>query len=66
MSTSEKPDFVLETYIKTTPEQLWQALTDGEMSKHYFQGDASIESSFEVGPIGGDLSLDLEMCMLSC
>lgn len=49
MSASEKPDFVLETYIKTTPEKLWNALTDGEITKHYFQGDASIESSFEVG-----------------
>ncbi|MGI9363938.1 MAG: SRPBCC domain-containing protein [Rhizobiaceae bacterium] len=49
MSTSEKPDFVLETYIKTTPKQLWEALTDGEITKHYFQGDASVESSFVVG-----------------
>lgn len=49
MSASDKPDFVLETYIKTTPEKLWKALTDGELSKHYFQGDASVASSFEVG-----------------
>lgn len=49
MSASEKPDFVLETYIRTTPEALWQALTEGEVSKNYFQGDASIESTFEVG-----------------
>lgn len=49
MSASEKPDFVLETYIKTTPEKLWNALTDGEMTKHFFQGDASVESSFEKG-----------------
>ena len=49
MSASEKPDFVLETYIKTTPEKLWNALTDGELTKHFFQGDASIESTFEEG-----------------
>ena len=49
MSASDKPDFVLETYIRTTPEELWNALTDGEISKHYFQGDASVASSFEVG-----------------
>lgn len=49
MSASDKPDFVLETYIKTTPKQLWQALTDGEITKNYFQGDASIESSFKQG-----------------
>jgi uncharacterized protein YndB with AHSA1/START domain len=49
MSASDKPDFVLETYINTTPENLWNALTDGEISRNYFQGDASVESSFEVG-----------------
>ena len=49
MSASEKPDFVLETYIKTTPKELWTALTDGEITKHYFQGDASIECTFETG-----------------
>ena len=50
MNTStDKPDFVLETYIKTTPEKLWEALTNGEISKQYFQGDASVSSDFEAG-----------------
>ena len=49
MSETEKPDFVLETYIKTTPQKLWDALTDGELSKHYFQGNASVKSSFKPG-----------------
>jgi len=33
---SSKPEHVYVTYIKTTPERLWQALTDGEMTKRYY------------------------------
>ena len=29
----EKPQFVYVTYIITTPEKLWNALMDGEMTK---------------------------------
>jgi hypothetical protein len=28
-----KPQFVYVTYISTTPEKLWNALIDGEMTK---------------------------------
>ncbi len=31
-----KPKFVYVTYINTTPEKLWNALTDGEMTKQYW------------------------------
>ena len=31
-----KPKFVYVTYISTTPEKVWQALTDGEMTKQYW------------------------------
>jgi uncharacterized protein YndB with AHSA1/START domain len=31
-----KPEFVYVTYIATTPERLWQALTDPEMTKDYW------------------------------
>lgn len=48
-STETKPDFVLETYIKTTPKRLWEALTDGEISKNYFQGNAVVQSDFKEG-----------------
>jgi uncharacterized protein YndB with AHSA1/START domain/DNA-binding transcriptional ArsR family regulator len=30
-----KPDFVLETFIRTTPEKLWHALTDAELTKKF-------------------------------
>ncbi|MEA2663565.1 MAG: hypothetical protein QOI11_509 [Candidatus Eremiobacteraeota bacterium] len=29
---------VYEVYIRTTPEKLWQALTDGALTKQYFFG----------------------------
>lgn len=31
-----KPDFVYVTYIAATPEKLWNALIDGEMTKLYW------------------------------
>ncbi|MDJ0613733.1 MAG: SRPBCC domain-containing protein [Rhizobiaceae bacterium] len=34
---TEKPDFVLETFIKTTPQKLWEALTKPEhIEKYHF------------------------------
>ena len=37
---SKGPEHVHVTYIKTTPERLWQALTDGAVTrKYYFGGD---------------------------
>jgi uncharacterized protein YndB with AHSA1/START domain len=43
-----KPDFVYVTYIRTTPEKLWQALTDGEFTQRYWFG-RRIESDWKVG-----------------
>jgi uncharacterized protein YndB with AHSA1/START domain/DNA-binding transcriptional ArsR family regulator len=34
--TMSDNDFVYTTYIKTTPERLWQALTDPEFTKQYW------------------------------
>ena len=34
----EKPEFVYATYIRTTPEKLWDALTSGELSQQYWMG----------------------------
>jgi uncharacterized protein YndB with AHSA1/START domain len=39
---------VYEVYIRTTPEKLWQAITDPEMTKQYFYGTA-IDSSLRPG-----------------
>ena len=34
----EKPTFVYATYIRTTPEKLWEALTSGDFSEKYWFG----------------------------
>lgn len=54
-----KPQFVYVTYIETTPEKLWQALTSSEFTKQYWFG-AEVCSDWKVGaPFA--LSLDGEV-----
>jgi len=36
--TDEKPAHVYQIYIRTTPERLWQALIDGDMTRQYYFG----------------------------
>src|SRR5580698_291296 len=43
----QKPEFVYTTYIKTTPEQLWQALTDPVFTRRYW--GATLTSDWEAG-----------------
>ena len=43
-----KPEFVYTTYIETTPEKLWQALTDGNFTERYWFG-ARLRSDWKVG-----------------
>lgn len=40
--------FVYVTYIRTTPERLWQALTGAEFAKEYWRG-AHPEADWKVG-----------------
>jgi uncharacterized protein YndB with AHSA1/START domain/DNA-binding transcriptional ArsR family regulator len=40
-------DFVYTTYIKTTPERLWQALTDPAFTERYW--GLALESDWQVG-----------------
>ena len=42
------PKFVYVTYIATTPEKLWQALTDGAFTEQYWFG-TRIESDWSLG-----------------
>lgn len=46
--TQKKPDFVMETFIRTTPEKLWQAITDGRLTKHYHFMSATAEGDFQT------------------
>jgi uncharacterized protein YndB with AHSA1/START domain len=43
-----EPKFVYVTYIATTPEKLWQALTDGAFTERYWFG-TRIESDWTPG-----------------
>lgn len=42
------PMHVYEVYIRTTPEKLWRAITDPELTKQYFYSSA-VRSSWSVG-----------------
>lgn len=35
---ADKPDFVLATYIRTTPAKLWDAIINPEMTRQYYYG----------------------------
>jgi uncharacterized protein YndB with AHSA1/START domain len=43
-----KPEFVYTTFIKTTPEKLWHALTDRAFTESYWFG-CSLTSDWKVG-----------------
>jgi len=43
-----KSKYVYVTYIRTTPEKLWQALTDSNFTRQYFFG-AAHESEWKAG-----------------
>jgi uncharacterized protein YndB with AHSA1/START domain len=45
---SAKSKFVYVTYIRTTPEKLWRALTDPELTRQYWFGVSS-ESDWKPG-----------------
>jgi uncharacterized protein YndB with AHSA1/START domain len=44
----DRPTFVYVTYIRSAPEQLWQALTDGELTRRYWFG-RRVRSDWRVG-----------------
>jgi len=43
-----KPEFVYTTYIETSAEKLWLALTDGDFTERYWFGHR-ISSDWEAG-----------------
>ena len=43
-----KPQFVYTTYIETSVEKLWQALTDGDFTERYWFGHR-VASDWKVG-----------------
>jgi len=45
---TEQPAHLYQIYIRTTPERLWQALTDGEITPQYYFG-TRVESTWKPG-----------------
>ena len=43
-----KPEYVYTTYIETSAEKLWQALTDGDFTERYWFGHR-VTSDWKVG-----------------
>ncbi|WP_438028692.1 SRPBCC family protein [Sorangium sp. So ce233] len=43
-----KPEFVYVTYIASTPEKVWEALTTGEFTRQYW-GGRTIQSEWKPG-----------------
>ena len=43
-----KPEFIYVTYIETTPEQLWEALTSSKFTRRYWF-DTEVRSNWKVG-----------------
>jgi uncharacterized protein YndB with AHSA1/START domain/DNA-binding transcriptional ArsR family regulator len=63
---AERPDFVLETYIRTTPEKLWEAITTPEMTAQYYYGgrvqaDLRVGGRFYYLDPNGEMNLDGEI-----
>lgn len=63
---SEKPNFVLETYIRTTPGALWDAIVNPQMTAQYYYG-ARVQPDLRVGgrfyyvDPDGEMNLDGEV-----
>ena len=59
-TTMGQTEFVYITYIRTTPEQLWRALTEPAFIRHYFEGGGP-ESDWQVGsPVRWKMNADDE------
>lgn len=53
-----KPEFVYTTYIETSAEKLWHALTDGDFTERYWFGHR-VTSDWKVDrPIGSPTRKD--------
>jgi DNA-binding transcriptional ArsR family regulator/uncharacterized protein YndB with AHSA1/START domain len=47
MTATTKPEFVYTTYIRTTPERLWQALTEPSFTQRYW--NTSFDTDWRAG-----------------
>ena len=66
---ADKPDFVLVTYIRTTPQALWDALTKPELTAQYYyatmvETDLKVGGPFRYRTNDGSIMLDGEVVEL--
>jgi len=58
-----KPSFVYVTYIRATPEQVWDAITDSEISGQYWGhrnvSDWKVGSTWEHRRLDGSAAVDI-------
>ncbi|HZP78329.1 MAG TPA: SRPBCC family protein [Pseudolabrys sp.] len=58
-----KPSYVYVSYIRSTPEKVWQAITDREISKQYWgrsnRSDWKVGSSWEHQRVDGSNITDI-------
>jgi uncharacterized protein YndB with AHSA1/START domain/DNA-binding transcriptional ArsR family regulator len=65
-STMSAPKHVFEVYIRTTPERLWQAITDPAMTSAYYfdtfvQSDFTPGAAYTMAKADGTMSIDGEI-----
>jgi DNA-binding transcriptional ArsR family regulator/uncharacterized protein YndB with AHSA1/START domain len=63
---ADKPDYVLQTYIRTTQDALWEALTNPDKTQHYYYAsrlktDLKKGGAFQYYDADGGLMLDGEI-----
>ncbi len=61
-ASMDRPHHVFQVYIRTTPDQLWQAITDPAFTSRFFH-NSKVESTFNPGDrlayyIDGQLAVD--------
>ena len=66
---ADKPDFVFSTYIRTTPDKLWDALTNPEMTQQFYYGgrvqaDMRVGGNFSYLAPNGEINLHGEVLEL--
>ena len=65
----DKPDFVLQTYIRTTPRELWDAIVNPDKTSQYYYGgrvqaDLRVGGKFFYRDPAGEMNLDGEIVEL--
>jgi len=63
---ADKPDFVISTYIRTTPDRLWDAIVNPDLTEKYYYGgrvqpDLRVGGRFYYLDPKGEMNLDGEI-----